>query len=341
VNKALFICGSLNQTTMMHQIARQMPEFDTYFSPFYASGFLGDLSRLGLLNSTILGGNHRRRTENYLKDQNLKVDFGGRKRKYDLVVTGTDLIVQDNIRKTRLVLVQEGMTEPEDFTYFLVKNLGAPRFIANTAATGLSKAYDVFCVASPGYRELFIKKGAPADRLIVTGIPNFDNARAYLQNDFPRRNYVLVATSSIRETGKFDPRLHFLQEVKRIAAGRPVIFKLHPNENLERARAEIQFILPEATILADGDANHLVANCDVLITQVSSVVYTGLALGKEVYSYFDLQSLQHLLPIQNNGASAGNIAEVCRRITRVPLAELRQPKSWQRTARKLQAQVHI
>jgi len=36
--KAFFICGSLNQTAMMHKIASCLPEFDGYFSPFYAEG---------------------------------------------------------------------------------------------------------------------------------------------------------------------------------------------------------------------------------------------------------------------------------------------------------------
>jgi hypothetical protein len=53
----------------------------------------------------------------------------------------------------------------------------------------------------------------------------------------------------------------------------------------------------------------MIANCDVLITKYSSVVYVGLALGKEVHSYFNLDELKKLLPIQNNGASAGKIAE--------------------------------
>jgi hypothetical protein len=47
--------------------------------------------------------------------------------------------------------------------------------LAGTAATGLSDAYHAFCVASEGYRDFFIRKGARPEKIIITGIPNFDN----------------------------------------------------------------------------------------------------------------------------------------------------------------------
>jgi len=36
----LLICGSLNQTTMMHKIFAQLTEFNCYFTPFYADGLI-------------------------------------------------------------------------------------------------------------------------------------------------------------------------------------------------------------------------------------------------------------------------------------------------------------
>jgi hypothetical protein len=60
----------------------------------------------------------------------------------------------------------------------------------------------------------------------------------------------------------------------------------------------------------------MIANCNVLITQYSSVVYVGIALGKEVYSYFDVKTLRRLLPLQNASA-AKNIARVCRKLLEV------------------------
>ena len=37
-------------------------------------------------------------------------------------------------------------------------------------------------------------------------IPNFDNCRQYLDNDFPYQHYVLVCTSDARDTLKFENR---------------------------------------------------------------------------------------------------------------------------------------
>jgi hypothetical protein len=209
------------------------------------------------------------------------------------------------------VLVQEGMTDPEDVGFHLARVLRLPRWLGSTASMGLSLAYDKFCVASPGYRDFFASKGVPPERLVVTGIPNFDNCSAFLDNPFPHRHYVLVATSDTRETFKRDDRRRFLARVRQIAAGRPVIFKLHPNENARRSTREIRRALPDAQVFADGNTNHMIANCDVLITQYSSVVYVGLALGKECHSYFDMAQLTRLMPLQNGGTSGPRIAQVC------------------------------
>jgi len=312
--RILFICGSLNQTTMLHQIGRHLGDHECFYTPFYSDGLLQFLSRRGLLDFTILGGEMRRMTDTYLRDERLPLDDCGRHGGYDLVVSGTDLLVQRNVRGKPLVLVQEGMTDPEGLAYRLVRALRLPRWLASTATTGLSLAYSKFCVASDGYRDLFIAKGVPADRLVVTGIPNFDDCRSFLRNDFPHRGYVLVATSDARETLKRDRRSRFLARVEQIAAGRPLIFKLHPNENVARSMSEIHARFPGALVLATGNTNHMIANCDVLITQYSSVVYVGLALGKECYSYFDLERLRQLLPLQNGATSARNIARVCERL---------------------------
>ena len=67
-------------------------------------------------------------------------------------------------------------------------------------------------------------------------------------------------------------------------------------------------------MFADGNTNHMIANCDVLITQYSSVVYVGLALGKECHSYFDMAQLTRLMPLQNGGTSGRRIARVCEQV---------------------------
>ena len=310
--KILFIGGSLNQTTMMHKISKHLPDYDCWFSPYYSDGFVGKLVKSGFLNFTILGGNFRKQTEQYLEENKLQVDYKGISDDYDLVFTCADLIVPKNIRNKKLILVQEGMTDPENFAYYLVKYFSLPRWLASTSTMGMSNLYDIFCVASEGYKELFVRKGAKAKNIIVTGIPNFDNAKQYLNNDFPHKNYVLVATSDMRETFKYENRKKFIKDCVKIANGKQLLFKLHPNEKFERAKREINKYAPGAFVYQDGNTNHMIANCDVLVTKYSSVVYIGMALGKEVHSYFNLDDLKKLTPIQNNGTSAERIARIGR-----------------------------
>jgi hypothetical protein len=204
------------------------------------------------------------------------------------------------------------MTEPETLIYHMVKILSLPRWIANTSMTGLSDNYELFFVASEGYRDLFISKGVDPLKIRITGIPNFDNAAQYLQNDFPYKNYVLAATSDRRETMNPENRKKFILNVLQIADGRRVIFKLHPNENWTRATDEINRYAPGALIYTDVNINPMIANCDILITRYSSVVYIGMALNKKVYSDFSMDLLRKLTPIQNNGTSAREIARISR-----------------------------
>ncbi len=308
--KILYICGSLNQTTMMHKISNELSEYDNYFTPFYADGIIKPLANAGFLDFSILGGQFRKNTIQYLKDNKLQLDFEGQLHKYDLVFTCTDLIIQNNIKNKKIILVQEGMTDAENILFRLVKKLKLPRFLAGTAATGQSDAYEYFCVASEGYKEFFIEKGLNRDKLVVTGIPNFDYCRQYLLNDFPYEKYVLVATSDARETFKYENRKKFIEKCLRVADGRQLIFKLHPNEKIKRAIKEINKYAPGSVIFSSGNTNHMIANCDTLITRFSSVVYVGLALGKKVYSEFDIDMLKKLVPLQNSGGSAKNIAAV-------------------------------
>ncbi len=312
--KILFICGSLNQTTIMHQISVHMREYECYFTPNNADGFINRLSETGFLNFTILGGKFKKDSLNFLLANNLSIDFGGNLFNYDLVFTCSDLIVPKNIIGSKIILVQEGMTDPENLMYHLVRKLKLPRYFASTSTTGLSDLYDYFCVASEGYKELFVGKGVNENKIIVTGIPNFDNCKKYFKNNFPYRNYVLVATSDSRETFKYENRKKFIKDAVLIANGRKLIFKLHPNENFDKATKEINSLAPDAVVYTDGNINEMIANCDVLVTKYSSVVYVGLALGKEVYSYFNIKDLKRQLPVQNDGTSAKNIADVGKRL---------------------------
>jgi hypothetical protein len=313
-SRILFICGSRNQTTQMHQIASALPEHEHAFTPFYVDGPLEWARRAGLVEFTVAGGKLVRRCLDYLEGQGLPVDMRGAAGGYDLVLSPSDLFVQGNARQGRLVLVQEGILDPEDWLFRLWRRFPfLPRWLAGTSTSGLSHAYDRFCVASGGYRAHFIRNGIPAEKIEVTGIPNFDDCRRYHQNDFTHRGYVLVCTSDARETFKSHDRPAFLRRCLEIAGGRRLIFKLHPNENVARATREIHEVAPEALVYSRGSAEEMIANCDALVTQYSSTVFVGLALGKECYSSWDLEELRCLMPVQNRSA-ARNIAQVCREV---------------------------
>jgi hypothetical protein len=312
MSNILLIGGSLNVTTMMHQIARHLPQHNCRFTPFYVDGpVLCALQRFGLLEHTIVSGKPRALTLDYIKHNDLTLDDGGRVGDYDLVVMGTDIIVPDNIQNAPIVLVQEGMTDPENYRYHLVRRFGFPRYLANTSTTGLSCAYRTFCVASEGFKQVFVNKGVPAGRMVVTGIPNFDHASSFFDNDFPHRNYVLAATSCLRENFKYENRRQFIEKAVQVARGRKLIFKLHPNEELVRARREVSRYAPSALVFAEGNTNHMIANSDVLITKYSSVVLLAAAMGKEIHCDLDTDWLQRVKPLQNGGTSGQRIAAIC------------------------------
>ncbi|MDZ7666486.1 MAG: hypothetical protein U5K27_14395 [Desulfotignum sp.] len=232
--KIFFICGSMNQTTQMHQIARHLDDYDHAFSPFYVDGFDEILRKLGLIEFTVAGNKLSNRCRTYLQDQGLPMDERGRNQPYDLVVTCSDVYLQKNIAGNKMVLVQEGITDPESFLFHLVNRFRfLPLWFAGNALTGLSDAYQAFCVASKGYRDFFIKKGVRPEKIVVTGIPNFDNCRQYNRNAFPYKGYVLACTSALRETLQFENRRAFIRKAVKIAGSRQLIFKLHPGEKVD------------------------------------------------------------------------------------------------------------
>lgn len=321
--RALFICGSLNQTTQLHRVARELPELEHGFSPFFGSMWVELACRSGVAENSIGGYKMRARCVAYLTQHHLPIDLDGRAHTYDLVITCTDLTTSERFRRVPTLVVQEGMTDPETWVSKLIHaSRVLPLWPAGTTLTGTSGRYTVMCVASEGYRDLFVKRGAPADKLRVTGIPNFDDCAQYRNNTLPHRGYVLACTSDLRELFRRDDRAGFLRSVQRAANGRVVHVKLHPNERVDRAVREISEHCPGAVIHTEGrlgvSAEQLIANCDVLFTQYSSVAFVGLALGKEVHSYYPMDELRRLLPIQNGGRSAAAIASVARELLQMP-----------------------
>lgn len=300
----------------MHQVAQQMIDYDCWFSQLFTDSptvnFL--IKHTRLLDNTILSGQFKRNSEDYLKKHNLQIDYQAKKNEYDLVVYCTDLHVPQRLRNTKTVWVQEGMTDKFTTLSKIVKALKLPPILSGgTSLNGASNVCDIYCAASEGYKKQFSRLGTDAGKIVVTGMPNYDNLNQFADNDFPYRNYVMVATTDMRETFRYENRPAFIKEAVKIANGLKLLFKLHPNEKFDRAYAEIERYAPPGTLIYQtGNTNHMIANCSELITQYSTVVYTGMALGKKVHSYFDKKELEKLMPVQNGGMSAYNIAYVCR-----------------------------
>lgn len=317
--KILFVMGSLNQTSQMHQVAQHLPEYDAYYTQFFGNHpIIRLVTNAGLMDMSIMGPGSKfmQMSREYMAANNMKYDYRGAQYQdeYVMVIMCTDIVIPKFFRKIKTVWLQEGMVDKVTTWSKIVKALHLPRWFAKgTALNGSSNKVDLCCVASEGYKDFFVKMGVSPEKIMVTGIPNFDNLEQHRHNDFPYKDYVLVTTSDIRETLSKEDRPAFLRECTRIANGRRLIIRLHPNEQGDRARQEVaENCPPDTLVLQEGNTNDMVANCVELITQWSTVVYVGIALGKPVHSWFDVEELYRLAPIQNGGASAANIAEVCR-----------------------------
>src|SRR5262249_24504656 len=311
--RGLFICGSPNQTGQMLQIARELPHVEAWFTPHYSDDLLTTgLNKAGFLEQAITGHKRRGICVDTLNAEGLNIDLHAERNDYDLWLSPNDAVVPPGLSKTPWVLVQEGIMEQPNWRTWVWRYTRLfPRPLATTAVFGLSRGYTKFCVASEGYRKKFLADDVPAEKLVVTGIPNFDDFARFRDNDFPHRGYVLVCTSDGRETMMKVDRPGLLRKSVALAAGRQLIFKLHPNENVERATREILEAAPDALVFPSGNAEEMVANCDVLITEHSSLTFCGLALGKEVHTNFPIEEVRKLLPIQNRRA-AQEIADVVR-----------------------------
>lgn len=303
----------------MLQISRFLPEYDCWFSQVFSelpiARFLEKYTTI--VNSTVMSQRSREISEKYLREYGAQIDYKALKNKYDLVVFCSDMVVPERLRGIKSVWVQEGMIDKMTVVSHLVKMFRLPIWLAgNTSLNGTTNLCDIYCAASPGYKSALTKMGADANRIIVTGMPNYDDLQRFTFNDFPYRDYVMVATTDMRETYRYENRPAFIKEAVKLANGRRLLFKLHPNENFARAEAEIRQYAPEGTLIYHhGNTNEMIANCCELITQYSTVVYTGIALGKKVHSWFDVEELYRLTPIQNQGTSAHNIAGICRAYT--------------------------
>ena len=300
----------------MQQISGFLPEYDCWFSQVFSNiplaRFLERYTKV--LNNTVMSQQSREISEKYLREFGLQIDYKAVKNTYDLVVFCSDMVVPGNLRETKTIWVQEGMIDKMTLVSRLVKMFDLPIWLAgNTSLNGSTNLCDIYCAASLGYKNALTKMGADSGRIMVTGMPNYDDLQRFTFNDFPHRDYVMVATTDMRETFRYENRPAFIRDTVKIADGRRLLFKLHPNEDALRARAEIKKYAPAGTLVYHrGNTNEMIANCCELITQYSTVVYTGIALGKKVHSWFNTDELYRLMPLQNMGSSAQNIAGICR-----------------------------
>src|SRR5215813_2889851 len=93
----LLICGTLNQTRAMMAIGRELADHRCYYTPFYCDGHLLRASQRGQLDFTVLAGPLRERSLKFMRQEGVPIDDRGEGREYDLIVTCTDLILQNNI----------------------------------------------------------------------------------------------------------------------------------------------------------------------------------------------------------------------------------------------------
>src|SRR5476651_2174407 len=95
LKKVLFITGSVHQTSQMHQIARELPELDCWFSQVFTDSALLQflIKHTKLADGTILAGQFRLNSENYMHRHGLQMDYAAKKNNYDLIVYCSDLLI--------------------------------------------------------------------------------------------------------------------------------------------------------------------------------------------------------------------------------------------------------
>lgn len=321
VNKKKIICvvGSLNQTKQLHLISKHLNEdFDIYFTQIYGEGlFYRVVAESGVMDNTVLGkdSSFTKLSREYILDNQLQYDYRAQSKgnQYDLALLSTDMIVPKTLRRIKSIWVQEGMIDPIKTSGILIKKLGLPTyFTSDTSLNGTSNRADIYCAMSSGYKDYFSKWGTDRAKIIITGVPNFDNIISFAENPYPESGFVLIATSDIRELGGNENRVDFFKKCREIARDRKVIYKPHPNENLNRVTREVKMVIPDVDIITKPVLDTLIAHCDTFITQWSSSAYVGLVMGKTIYSYFPIEELEANKPLQNGGKSAEIIAQIAR-----------------------------
>lgn len=313
--RCLFLCTTKYNASVLRLVADALPDWDCWFSPFYSTENTAYRLawNLGFIQRTPLNTDYLKKVIQGMEELDLKLDVGA-KGSYDIIVLGNDIFVPQDLRARRpKVLVQEGWVWPHGWRRWLCKRTSLPGWFAGSNGSGLSNTYDYFCVASQGYKELFVRSGIKDHRIVVTGLPTLDAVErdfAPLMDNTEKLKFVLVTTHPGREYFDGENRRKLLAQARLIAHGRPIVVKLHPHENHIRAIREVSAWLPEATVVVEGDTTQLIANCSDLLTTYSTTIFYALLLGKRVYCSYPTSEIIKLLPEQN-GQAAQHIAKVC------------------------------
>src|SRR5262249_58865845 len=97
---------------MMHAVGRELSGWQILYTPYYANRLLESLRPTGLLERTVLGGELRRQTEEYLADHRLPLDPAGQIGGDDPAVTRSALIVPQKKPRRALLLVHQRGNHP-------------------------------------------------------------------------------------------------------------------------------------------------------------------------------------------------------------------------------------
>ena len=168
------------------------------------------------------------------------------------------------------------------------------------------------------FRELFIRHGVPAERIVVTGQPmmdtiltcNEDKAMVRRKLGLPLdKTIVLLLTTATVEYNLWRPgqRRYFIAQVLKAFAGLPehqLAIKLHPREKVEDYQKLVQKLGFEVPIYRDVNLYEILNAADAAITTYSTTGLDALILKKPLI-VFDLFSKVEPVPYVGSGAALG------------------------------------
>jgi hypothetical protein len=164
----LFICGSPQQAEELHRVAVELGDCRVWFTPYYGGLTLTVLRELGLLERTVAGKGPGERCLAYLRSQHLPIDLDGRRGRYDLIVSTSDLPLPPNAHGQRVVVVGSSSRERTVAAERLVWRVA--QRMSSWLTTDPAEVDCRICVVGDDDREFFLDLGVPRHRIVVTGL---------------------------------------------------------------------------------------------------------------------------------------------------------------------------